>query len=120
MRKRVIAVLVTIVVALTTVSIAAAGNTVLKISAQKTALKYNVTKLTARAGTVTISMLNPSAIFKHNVAIKGNGVNKKGATVGKGGISKVVVTLKPGKYTFYCTVPGHEAGGMKGTLIVTK
>ena len=29
------------------------------------------------------------------------------------------VTLKPGNYTFYCTVFGHEKGGMKGTLTVT-
>ena len=56
----------------------------------------------------------------YNWAIKGNGVSKKGAIVGKGGTSKVVVALKPGKYTFYCSVPGHEVGGMKGTLTVTK
>jgi uncharacterized cupredoxin-like copper-binding protein len=28
--------------------------------------------------------------------------------------------LPPGVYTFYCTVPGHEAAGMKGKLVVTK
>jgi uncharacterized cupredoxin-like copper-binding protein len=30
----------------------------------------------------------------------------------------VTATLKPGTYTFLCTVPGHAAGGMKGTLTV--
>ena len=120
MGKRVIVAVMVVVVALAAVSVAVAGSTVLKISAQKTALKYNVTTLKARAGKVTISMTNPSPIFKHDVAIKGNGVNAKGAIVGKGGTSKVVATLKPGKYVFYCTVPGHEAGGMKGSLTVTK
>jgi len=120
MRKRVLVALTAVVVALTAVSAVVAGNTALKLSAQKAALKFNVSTLTAKAGTVTITMSNPSTIFKHNIAIKGNGVSKKGAIVGKGGTSKVVVALKPGKYTFYCSVPGHEVGGMKGTLTVTK
>ena len=64
-------------------------------------------------------MKNTSSIFQHDVAIKSKGkVRKKGKTVGKGGISKVTLTLKPGTYTFYCTVPGHEAAGMKGKLVV--
>ena len=119
MGKRVVVAVAVVAVALAAVSVASAG-TALKISAQKTALKYNVTKLKATAGTVTISMTNPSAIFKHNVAIKGKGVAKKGAVVGKGGTSKLVVALKPGTYVFYCSVPGHAAAGMKGTLTVTK
>jgi cytochrome c biogenesis factor len=29
------------------------------------------------------------------------------------------VELAPGKYTIYCTVPGHEAAGMKATITVS-
>jgi plastocyanin len=85
-----------------------------KLSASKSALKFNVTKITAKAGKVTLSMANPAS-FKHAVAIKGHGTGK---TVGKGGTSTVTATLKKGTYTFYCPVPGHEAAGMKGTLVV--
>ena len=35
-----------------------------------------------------------------------------------GDVSEFKVNLKPGKYTFLCTVPGHAQAGMKGTLTV--
>jgi uncharacterized cupredoxin-like copper-binding protein len=28
--------------------------------------------------------------------------------------------LAPGTYTFYCTVPGHRAAGMEGTITITE
>jgi plastocyanin len=90
----------------------------LHLSASKSALKFNVTKLSAKHGSVTLVMANPST-FKHGIAIEGKGVDKDGKTVGKGKTSTVTVTLKKGKYTFYCPVPGHRAAGMKGTLTVS-
>lgn len=81
------------------------------------ALKFDKSSLSAKAGSVTITMANPSPV-DHGVAITGNGVQETGQTVGKGGTSTVTVSLKPGKYTFYCPVPGHREGGMEGTLTV--
>ncbi|MGH3135049.1 MAG: plastocyanin/azurin family copper-binding protein [Gaiellaceae bacterium] len=82
------------------------------------ALKFATTSLEAAAGTVTISMENPSSV-PHNVAIKGNDVDVKGEVVLQGGTSTVSADLGPGTYTFYCSVPGHEAAGMTGTLTVS-
>jgi uncharacterized cupredoxin-like copper-binding protein len=62
-------------------------------------------------------MANPSQI-PHGVAVEGHGVDKDGQIVQHGGNSTVSVTLKPGKYTFYCPVPGHRQAGMVGTLTV--
>lgn len=77
-------------------------------------LLFQASSASAPAGALTISMNNPSSI-SHNIGIKGM---KDGPTVGKGGTSTVSLTLKPGKYEFYCSVPGHEQAGMKGTLTV--
>jgi len=81
------------------------------------ALAFLYTKANATAGSVTLVMPNKSPIT-HDISIKGNGVSQNGPQVGNGGTSKVTVNLKPGTYTFFCSVPGHEAGGMKGTLTV--
>jgi uncharacterized cupredoxin-like copper-binding protein len=80
-------------------------------------LKFTVDQLDAKAGSVTITMSNPSDI-PHAIAIEGAGVDEHGETVEKGGKSEVTADLKPGEYEFYCPVPGHEEGGMKGTLTV--
>jgi plastocyanin len=98
----------------------AASTVTLRLSASKTALKFNVTKLTAaRPGKVRLVMSNPSAI-PHDIALKGKGLKKPvvGKVVGKGKTSTITATLKKGSYTFYCSVPGHEAAGMKGKLTV--
>jgi uncharacterized cupredoxin-like copper-binding protein len=80
-------------------------------------LRFNKKTLSAKAGKVTIVMKNPSPL-SHNVSIQGPGVNQMGQTVATGGTSTVSATLKPGKYTFYCSVPGHRQAGMFGTLTV--
>jgi plastocyanin len=92
------------------------GGTQLALAADPNQLKFDKSQLTAKAGKVTITMTNPSPL-QHDVSIKG-GVNSQGNVVGQGGKSVVTVDLKPGKYTFYCSVDGHEAAGMTGTLTV--
>jgi len=94
------------------------GASALKLSADPSgAFKFNTTSLSAKAGKITITMSNPSAIT-HAIAVKGAGINKKGSTVGQGSTSTVTVALKPGTYQFYCPVDGHAAAGMTGTLTV--
>jgi uncharacterized cupredoxin-like copper-binding protein len=71
----------------------------------------------ATAGQVTIETKNNEPIG-HNIAIQGNGVDQKGPVVQGGATSKITVNLKPGSYTFYCSVPGHRQAGMQGKLTV--
>jgi uncharacterized cupredoxin-like copper-binding protein len=94
------------------------GAQTLKISADPGgALKFDKSSLTAKAGKVTIVMDNPSSL-PHAVEIEGNGVEFKGETVEKGGVSKASGDLKAGKYEFYCPVDSHKQAGMEGTLTV--
>ena len=43
---------------------------------------------------------------------------KKSATLRPGKSAVLAVTLKKGKAAYLCTLPGHAAAGMKGTLTV--
>jgi uncharacterized cupredoxin-like copper-binding protein len=80
-------------------------------------LKFLASSATASSGHVTINMNNKSST-PHDIAIQGNGLNQIGKVVTNGGTSTVSASLKPGKYTFYCSVPGHRQAGMVGTLTV--
>jgi uncharacterized cupredoxin-like copper-binding protein len=72
---------------------------------------------TGQPGPVTIKSQNKSST-PHDISIEGNGVDEHGQVVQDGGVSEVKATLKPGEYTFYCSVPGHREGGMEGKLTV--
>jgi len=81
-------------------------------------LAYTSDTASAKAGKATIDFTNPQPV-PHDVAIEDSG----GETIGETetiteGSDSAVVNLKPGKYTFYCTVPGHREAGMEGTLTV--
>ncbi len=102
----------------TTAAAPSGGGETLKLSADPTKLAFNTKTLSAKSGTVTLTMANPSGI-PHAIAVEGNGLDKKGQTVQQGGTSTISVNLKPGKYTFYCPVDGHRAAGMEGTLTVS-
>ncbi len=81
-------------------------------------LAFNTKALTAKAGTVSIVMANMSPV-EHNVTIA-QGSKVLGATpTFVGGSKTLTLNLKPGTYTFYCSVPGHRQAGMEGTLTVS-
>ena len=64
-------------------------------------------------GATTFKVTNKGAL-SHDFKIAG----KKTAMLKTGKTATLKVTLKAGKFPFLCTVPGHAAGGMKGTLTV--
>lgn len=80
-------------------------------------LAYTFGVAEAPAGALEIDTPNKSSV-DHNIALEGSGVDEKGPVVKGGAVSTIKVDLKPGAYTFYCSVPGHRQGGMEGKLTV--
>jgi plastocyanin len=80
-------------------------------------LAYLTKVATATAGKVTVESKNASST-PHDIVVEGAGVKAQGKTVQGGAVSSVSVSLKAGKYTFYCSLPGHRAAGMEGTITV--
>ncbi|MDQ2631857.1 MAG: cupredoxin domain-containing protein [Actinomycetota bacterium] len=79
-------------------------------------LAYTTDEATAKAGKVTVNFTNSSPV-PHDVRIEDEGGKDIGGTeVISESSESSKVDLKPGEYTFYCSVPGHREGGMEGTL----
>lgn len=102
-----------------TPSAPAGAATSLALAADPTGqLKFDTSSLTAKAGKVTVKFSN-AAPLGHNLTIATSGGKILGATpTFQGGTKSLTVTLAKGSYTFYCSVPGHQAAGMNGTLTV--
>lgn len=81
-------------------------------------LAFTSDSAAAKAGKVTVDFTNSSPV-PHDVTIEGEGGETLAQTeVFAEGSESVTANLKPGTYTFYCSVPGHREAGMEGTLTV--
>jgi plastocyanin len=82
-------------------------------------LSYTEEEVTAKAGNLTIDFKNPSPVG-HDVKVEAEGGEELGGTevITESSATASVKGLKPGKYTFFCSVPGHREAGMEGTLTV--
>jgi plastocyanin len=95
------------------------GGSVVELAADPTGkLAYTTTEASAKAGEVTIDFKNPQGL-PHDVEL----ADTSGKIVGETprvtrDSTSIAVNLKPGTYTYYCTVPGHREAGMEGTLTV--
>ncbi len=92
--------------------------TTLKLAAEPDAIAYDTTQLSGKAGKVTIDFDNPSALT-HNVCLEGPSGEQIGCTdTISQSTASLAENLKPGKYTFFCSVDSHRQAGMEGTLTV--
>jgi uncharacterized cupredoxin-like copper-binding protein len=76
---------------------------------------FKPNSLTAKPGIATIELIADNGIhdFVFDGAYSGFQLEADG-----GSSQSKKIDLKAGKYTFYCSIPGHRAAGMEGTLTV--
>ena len=78
--------------------------------------KITLASTALKAGDITFVAKNDGRI-PHDLAIKGT--SDKTKLIQPGGTAELKVTLKAGTYELYCSVPGHEAAGMKLNITVS-
>ena len=92
---------------------AAKATTITVTAGKPTEFHFTLSKSSVAKGSVTFKVVNKGKLA-HDFKIAG----KKSPMVQPGKSATLKVTLKPGKMKYQCTVPGHAAAGMKGTLRV--
>jgi plastocyanin len=104
----------------TTPSGGGGGGSTVKLAADPTQIAYTTDSLKAKAGNLTIDFNNPNPAIPHDVCVDSSSGGQLGCSdqVTNGSSTLALDNLKPGKYTFFCSVDGHEQAGMKGTLAV--
>lgn len=77
--------------------------------------RFKPNRITVGAGEDVTIVLSSRDLF-HDFFVKGEGhiVGAKAKKTKKGGLT----ISEPGTYKFWCTVEGHRAAGMKGTIVV--
>ena len=94
------------------------GEAVAVTAAADGSLAYDEKTLDATAGTVDLQLDNPSST-EHDVCVRSDSGDELGCSDdAEEGTADLSVDLAAGTYEFYCSEPGHEEAGMKGTLTV--
>ena len=86
-----------------------------------TEYKFDPSTISVPHGKVVFYLVNSGSI-QHDLAIRdssGNRVDQSELISAGDSIVFTVNNIDAGTYTIYCSQPGHEQSGMKGTLTVT-
>jgi plastocyanin len=81
--------------------------------------KYTLSRTTVPAGKIILEFDNKGQ-DEHNLNVLSGGgeLSSSFANEKPGGVTEQAVDLKPGSYMLFCSLPEHEAKGMKATLVV--
>jgi uncharacterized cupredoxin-like copper-binding protein len=85
------------------------------LSVTGTEYSFTPSVLTASAGKTSIRFTNGGSV-DHDFTLDSPPIH---VLVKPGKTAEATVTLRPGTYTFYCSIPGHRQSGMQGKLTVS-
>jgi uncharacterized cupredoxin-like copper-binding protein len=106
--------LVTLVTAVSAFGKADAAVPVTVTAGKPSEFAFTLSKKTVKKGTIAFKVTNKGSV-SHDFKIAG----KKTKSLATGKTQTLTVVFKKaGKYAYLCTLPGHAAGGMKGTFTV--
>lgn len=88
-----------------------------EVQVNATEFKLDPAKITVKAGEQAKLTLTNTGKTSHNWVVEGTSIKTKLLSAGESETIDFTID-KPGEYPFYCSVPGHRAQGMEGTLIV--
>jgi uncharacterized cupredoxin-like copper-binding protein len=92
---------------------AAQATTIMVTAGKPTEFHFTLSKSSVAKGSVTFKITNKGKLA-HDFKIAG----KTSPMLQPGKSATLKVTLSAGKQKYQCTVPGHAAAGMRGTLTV--
>ena len=84
-----------------------------------TDFRYAPQNVTVPAGKVTFRVRDAGRV-PHNVSLRNRGGSERVvvSTLLPGESDQATITLKPGRYRFFCAIANHEELGQYGTLVV--
>ena len=95
------------------------ANATAHITVAASEFKFVFSKRSVPVGTTVIFTVVNKGKIAHNFSVVGTSISTQTPTLAPGKTASITVTfLKNGRYTYLCTIPGHAAAGMKGTLVV--
>lgn len=81
-------------------------------------MRFEPATVTVPAGKpVQVTLANDGVLIHDIVLTDGVDQPVKIETIGKASASGTFTITQPGTYTYVCAQPGHEAAGMKGTIV---
>jgi plastocyanin len=86
-----------------------------KVEVAAKGIKFDVATITAKPGPLTVTFTNNDAVG-HDFSV--HDLDGSATPDLNGGTASVTYELEAGTYDFFCSLFGHEAQGMKGTIVV--